>query len=113
MIRHLILESGYELTECRLTSALPGTLTNFLEHVTCRDCKTALVRSGRCSACGGGPLEWHHAPMSGSGVPDGRLRAGDVVSGFYLGCGTCSETLISRVHPDEVAAALNASGWRP
>jgi hypothetical protein len=37
----------------------------------------------------------------------------DVETIFYLGCDHCSETLISEVSPDEVAAALTAMAWRP
>jgi hypothetical protein len=116
VIRHLVgggPERRDVLTECSLSAAIPGSLVTDLELVTCLECRASLVTRGICRECGSGPLVWGHAPMSQSGVPDGRLRAGDVVSGFYLGCEACSATVLSRVHPDLVAAALTTSGWRP
>jgi len=113
VIRHLILESGYELTECRLTEAVPGTLTNLLERVTCRDCRAALVARGMCPECGEERLVWAAGPVKLNSVVDGRLTMRDVETQFYLGCEECSETLIHSVSPDEVAAYLTAQRWRP
>lgn len=113
MSRHLILESGYALTECGLESAVPGTLTNLLERMTCADCRTALVYKGKCPECGGGPLVWSAGPVKLAPVADGRLTMRDVETQFYLGCEECSETLIHSVSADEVARFLTGSGWRP
>lgn len=120
MIRHL-LTSGYDLTACHLQAAIPGSLVSTLEKMNCRACRKALIRQGICPQCsdeGDGimrvrKLTWSPAPRNKSGVANGRLTMNDVETIFYLGCDHCSETLISEVSPDEVAAALTAMAWRP
>lgn len=111
--RHLILESGYALTECGLTAAVPGTLTNLLERMTCRDCRAALVRKGTCPECGEARLVWSAGPVKLNTVADGRLTMRDVETQFYLGCEECSETLIHSVSADQVAVFLTGQRWRP
>jgi hypothetical protein len=114
MIRHLILASGYELTECRLTEVPYGEeLTNFPESMTCPACRRALIGQGKCPACEGGPLEWSAGPVKLNSVVDGRLTMRDVETQFYLGCTECSETLIHSVSADQVAAFLTSERWLP
>jgi ribosomal protein S27E len=116
VIRHLVgggPERRDVLTECSLTSALPGSLVTELEDVTCRECRASLVARGICRECGEETLVWSAGPVKLNGVADGRLAVRDVETQFYLGCETCSETLISGVSPDEVAAALTERRWRP
>ena len=111
MIRHLI-GRGYFLTECFLKAAIPGSLMTDLGDVDCRDCKHALVRRGVCPNCGEKTLSWGWIVKNTSGVPDGRLRLGEVRPVFYLACDSCSETVLPSVSPDRVAAALDlAEGW--
>lgn len=85
------------------------------EKITCRACREILVARGECPECGvKGELTWGTHPRNKTGgVVDGRLRMYDVETIFYLACDFCSETLIARVDPDEVAAALTKLGWRP
>jgi hypothetical protein len=100
MIRHLIA-SGYVLTECGETSAVPGSLMTNMDNVDCQACKRALMERGVCPACEEkGALSW---------MADGRL----CVNVLYLACGNCSETLIPEVDLDTVAAALTTLNWRP
>lgn len=115
MTRHLIGGGPNRrdvLTECSLDSVLPETLVTELEDMTCRDCRWSLVGRGICPECGEERLVWSAGPVNRSGVADGRLTMRDVVSEFYLGCEGCSETLVSGVHPDVVAAKLTKMGWR-
>lgn len=65
-----------------------------------------------CPCCESKDLAWSWAPQTTSGVADGRLRASEVRSMFYLFCQSCSETLYT-VDPDEVAAILNTARVRP
>lgn len=116
MIRHLIgggPDRRDVLTECGETSALPGTLMTRIEDVNCRACKTSLIHRGICPACGEKALAWNPHPKKLTGVVDGRLRASDVETIFYLSCDYCSETLIPEVSPREVAEALTAMKWTP
>lgn len=112
MTLHLVTD-GYALTECGLTSALPGSLVVRLEDVTCKNCRTGLIRKGVCPECGEKQLTWGIHPRNKSGVADGRLRVSDVETTFYLACNHCSETLLAHVDPETVAAALTARGWTP
>lgn len=114
MTRHMILASGYELTECRLTEVPQGdTLETDLERMTCPACRRALIAQGKCPACEGGPLVWSAGPVKLNTVADGRLTVRDVETQFYLGCEECSETLIHSVSPDVVAAFLTEGRWLP
>lgn len=116
MIRHLAgggPERRDVLTECSLTSALPGSLVVDLEAVNCRDCRASLVGRGVCPACGEERLSWGTHPHKLTTVPDGRLTARDLETVFYLACDYCSETVIPLVEPDVVAAALTEARWRP
>lgn len=116
MIRHLAgggPERRDVLTECSLTSALPGSLVVDVEDMNCRDCRASLVARGVCPECGGGPLVWDAGPVKLNTVADGRLTMRDVETQFWLGCEECSATLVHSVSPDQVAAALTAAGWRP
>lgn len=116
MIRHLIgggPERREVLTECCLTSALPGSLVSEVEDMTCRACRDSLVARGICPNCGEKTLVWSAGPVKLTQVADGRLTMRDVETQFYLGCETCSETLINQVEPDAVAAFLTSAGWRP
>lgn len=115
---HLANPSSYTGNECRTpwdsqAFTVPDPLTRELEEVTCKACRAWMVKEGRCPECGERRLVWAAGPVNRSGVVDGRLTMHDVVSEFYLGCEECSETLISSVHPDEVARALTDRGWRP
>lgn len=112
MIRHLVTD-GYALTECALVAAVPGSLVTRLEDMTCKDCRTRLIRKGVCPECGEKRLAWGIHPRNKTGVPDGRLRVSDVETTFYLACNHCSETLLAHVDPETVAAALTARGWTP
>jgi ribosomal protein S27E len=116
MIRHLAGGGPNRrdvLTECCLLAALPRTLTTDLDKVTCPDCKRSLVHRGICPECGEKTLTWSQSPHKLTEVPDGRLRLNEVTAVFYLGCDTCSETLIPEVSLDTVAAALTEMSWRP
>jgi len=116
VIRHLIgggPDRRDVLTECSLTSALPGSLVTEPEDMNCRECRRSLIGRGICPNCGETRLVWGHAQENTSGVVDGRLTMRDVATVFYLGCEECSETLISRVDAETVAAALTEAGWRP
>jgi predicted RNA-binding Zn-ribbon protein involved in translation (DUF1610 family) len=84
-----------------------------LTLVTCVKCRKGLVWRGVCPECGEKRLTWSAGPVKLTTVPDGRLTMNDVQTQFHLGCEECSETLISRVDPDEVAAYLTSQGWRP
>lgn len=110
----MILASGYELTECRLTEVPRGDdLTNFAERADCQDCRRALMARGVCPACEGGPVVWSAGPVKLNTVADGRLTMRDVETQFYLGCEECSETLIHSVSADQVAAFLTSERWLP
>ena len=116
MIRHLAgggPERRDVLTECSLTSALPGSLVVDLEAVTCRDCRASLVARGVCRECGSTTLVWSAGPVKLNSVADGRLTVRDVETQLYLGCEECSETLITGVTVDQVLPVLNEARWRP
>ena len=85
------------------------------EEVTCGKCRVILARRGECPECHEtGELAWDHSQVNVSGgVVDGRLTMHDVITEFHLGCQNCSATVLSRVHPNQVAEALTANGWRP
>lgn len=112
MIRHL-LASGDYLTECSLTVAIPASLMTELEDVTCDDCRRSLVVQGVCPECGEKALAWSAGPVKLTPVVDGRLTMRDVETQLYLGCESCSETLISGVTIDQVLPMLNETRWRP
>ncbi len=116
IVRHLAgggPERRDVLTECLLTSALPGSLVTDPEDTTCRDCRASLVGRGICPVCGETALVWSAGPVKVNPIAEGRLTMRDVETQFYLGCESCSETLISGVSPDQVAVALNERKWRP
>lgn len=106
---------GDALTACGEMSAVPAHLTTDPDKRTCRDCRTAMIRNGMCPACAESKkLSWSTHPRNKSGgVVNGRLNLHDVETIFYLACDYCSETVISRVDPDVVAAALTEMGWNP
>lgn len=85
------------------------------EEVTCGKCRVILARRGECPECHEtGELAWDHSQVNVSGgVADGRLTMRDVITEFHLGCQNCSATVLSRVHPNQVAEALTVNGWRP
>lgn len=113
MTIHLILGSGYALTECGLTSVIHGEITTEPEELDCQDCRAALIGRGVCPVCQGGPLVWSAGPVKLSPISDGQLTMRDVETQFYLGCEDCSETLIHSVSADQVATFLTAERWRP
>lgn len=115
MTRHLLLASGYELTECRLTEVPPGDgLTKFVQDMDCPACRRAMIREGRCPECETkGRLAWGTFQRKTTNVVDGRLTARDVVTAFYLGCEFCSETLVTEVDAETVAAFLTSERWLP
>jgi hypothetical protein len=113
MERHLIA-SGYALTECGLTIALPRSLMTDVEDVDCQNCRIALINRGVCPACGEEKrLSWGTHPRNRSGVGDGRLRVSDVSTIFYLACDYCSATLIPQIDVDQVTTFLTEKGWVP
>jgi ribosomal protein S27E len=87
---------GYALTACGLTSVVPGHLTTVLARMTCDGCRSAMIARGECPECGARALAW-----------------GFTSPHFWLGCGSCSETLLNHVSPVLVAEELTSSGWRP
>lgn len=115
MINHLILASGYELTECRLTEVPPGDkLVKDVAEMDCRNCREALIRQGVCPECEEkGRLAWGTFQRKTTNVVDGRLTARDVVTAFYLGCEFCSETLVTEVDAETVATYLTEQRWLP
>lgn len=114
MTRHMILASGYELTECRLTELARGDdLTNFAERSDCPACRRALMARGVCPVCEEKALAWSAGPVKLNTVADGRLTMRDVETQFYLGCESCSETLIHSVSADQVAKFLTEERWLP
>lgn len=116
MLRHLIgggPERRTVLTECSLMEALPGSLMTDVADMNCAACRRSLISRGVCPNCGGKKLAWDTAPAVRPGISPGRYNASDVTTEFYLGCGECSETLISAVPADVVAMALTRAGWRP
>lgn len=112
MIRHLI-GRGDVLTDCGLTSALPGSLMINLEDVNCRDCRRSMMARGECPVCGEERLSWQPHPKKLTGVVDGRLTMNDVTAVFYLSCDYCSETLIPEVDLDTVARYLTHRRFLP
>jgi hypothetical protein len=109
VIRHL-LGRGDVLTDCGLTSALPGTLMSRAEDVNCR---RSMMARGVCPACGEKELAWNAHPKKLTGVADGRLTMNDVTAVFYLSCDYCSETLIPEVDLDDVARFLTEQRYLP
>lgn len=97
-MRHLLNTRGSALTACNLTAVLRRELTEALHEVTCPSCKAELINRGVCPECGEEKLAW------GFYAPD---------ASFYLGCGYCSETLVSGIDVGMVLAALNEHRWRP
>lgn len=65
----------------------------------------------KCTNCESTELSWFAHPIKSTEVQDGRLRASDVTTAFFLGCDECSETL-KQVHPDIIAALLTQVQWR-
>jgi hypothetical protein len=112
VIRHLV-GRGDALTDCGLTEALPGTLMPHMVGVNCQDCRRSQIIKGLCPVCGESKLTWGIHPEKRSGVVDGRLRANDILTIFYLACEHCSTTVLPRVDPEDVAAALTEMGWIP
>lgn len=112
MIRHLI-GRGDVLTDCGLTSALPGSLMMHPEDVNCRDCRRNMMARGECPECGDKRLAWNPHPKKLTTVVDGRLTMNDVTAVFYLSCDCCSETLIPEVDLDAVARFLTESRYLP
>lgn len=112
-MRHLLNSTGDALTTCNLTAALRRELTTELYEVTCPSCRAALINRGACPECGVQELTWAAGPVKKDAIADGRLRMYDVGTQFYLGCDSCSETLVSGISLDLVVAALNEHRWRP
>jgi hypothetical protein len=112
-VKHLLNPKGYALTTCNLTAALRGELTSELDEVTCPSCRAALINKGVCPECGEEKLAWAAAMVKLNPIVDGRLTMRDVEVQFYIGCGHCSETLISGIPVEMVLAALNEHRWRP
>lgn len=100
------------LTACGEMAARRAELTTDRKKRTCDACRTALIRRGICPECGGDELAWGAHQHKTTNVADGRLALRDVTTTFYLGCEQCSETLISGVPADTIAAALTETGWR-
>lgn len=114
MIRHLVnLGKGDQLTECKLFTAPHDALVNEADDVNCPDCRRSLTERGVCPACGEKALSWGAHPRNKTTVANGRLAVSDVETIFYLACDSCSETVLTRVDPETVAAALTKMGWRP
>lgn len=112
MIRHLI-GRGDVLTDCGLTSALPGSLVTVPEDVNCRDCRRSMMARGMCPTCGEKALAWNPHPKKLTGVVDGRLTMRDVTAVFYLSCDYCSATLIPEVDLETVARFLTENRFMP
>lgn len=113
-MKHLInIFSGEALTTCGLMAAIPSEITTDVDCRNCPDCRESMIRGGHCPACGEQKLSWGVHPENRSGVVDGRLTARDVKTIFYLACDYCSETVLPRVDPEDVAAALTKMGWIP
>lgn len=114
MTVHMALRKGFALTECQLTELVRRSdMTTDLSKVTCLACRAQMIGNGTCPECGHHGLTWDTWSVKTTGVPEGRLRSNEVATMFFLGCDGCSETLITRVTADEVAAALTENGWRP
>lgn len=113
MIRHLIAEKSYALTECHLTAAVPDSLVTDLDQMDCPNCRKSLINRGVCPACGENRLVWSAGPVKLNQIADGRLTMRDVETQFYLGCEECSETLKVGISADQVASVLTQVGWRP
>lgn len=109
---HLVNPRGEALTACGEMAARRTELTTDRKKRTCDACRTELIRRGICPECGGDDLRWGAFRANTSPAPEGRLVTGDVTTTFYLGCEQCSETLISGVPADTIAAALTEMGWR-
>ncbi len=112
MIRHLI-GRGDVLTDCGLTSALPGSLMVNPEDVNCEYCRRSMMARGMCPTCGGKTIVWLPHPKKLTGVVDGRLTMNDVTAVFYLSCDYCSETLIPEVDLETVARFLTENRFMP
>ena len=59
-----------------------------------------------CKECGGENLQWDCTVNNKSDVQDGRLRAHDMDTLFYLGCNDCSAK-VTRATGDQIAQKLN------
>jgi hypothetical protein len=112
---HLINPFGGDaLTACGESAAIPGNLRAHMDDgVNCKACRRALVAKFICPSCEEPRLSWGTHPRNKSGVSDGRLTMNDVETIFYLACDYCSATVLTRVDPDDVAAALTEMGWTP
>lgn len=68
--------------------------------------KSSELLAGSCPECGSADTEWSCGQQTNSCVADGRLRMGEVITIFTLGCNSCSET-IRIIDGDEVARIMN------
>jgi len=59
-----------------------------------------------CKVCESTSLTWHTTIINRSGVQQGRLKTTDVECIFFLGCDSCSETLVS-ISADKAAGIMN------
>lgn len=91
----------------------PDPVTDEVDEVTCRGCKDRMVAEGQCPECGEYALRWSAGPVKLNTVADGRLTMRDVETQFYLGCESCSETLIHSVSVEQVLPLMNSRRWRP
>lgn len=91
----------------------PDPVTEELDEVTCKPCRAWMVKEGQCPECGEYALRWSAGPVKLNTVADGRLTMRDVETQFYLGCESCSETLITGVSADQVLPLMNSRRWRP
>lgn len=116
---HLAERASYTGNRCRTpwdNVAFPersDPLTEELDEVTCKACRAWLIKEGQCPECGEYALRWSAGPVKLNTVADGRLTMRDVETQFYLGCESCSETLITGVSADQVLPLMNSRRWRP
>lgn len=61
-----------------------------------------------CHECGSDDLEWYSACTTKSNVQDGRLRLNEVTITYFLGCNSCSETLIVK-NEDQMLTFINGA----
>lgn len=62
----------------------------------------------KCKECGSIHLTWQATIVNHSDVQQGRLNTRDVECQFFLGCDTCSETLMT-ISADKIADLMNSS----
>ena len=62
-----------------------------------------------CPKCHADSLEWHSTVVVTGGVAQGNLTSNDATPLFFLGCGSCSET-ITTIRGDDLAFMLTEAG---